>query len=207
MSDPRPALEVCIKGWMRCRRSASFHQYNFHQYKKAFGSTRLVLLTTTLDMWQLVQILSASQLWFSDGNSIETIRGGRGISSRLIVDGQGFLDVTEVHIPGALALDANGATLWLKRHGRSGDTPECPYLGSSSSPLSLSLGVDNDGTFDLNFAQLPGCMAGWMIILRKTCLHVQTDSEQLVIALRSRHRVASSLCLPFLLGMPPSLAT
>ncbi|OTA04156.1 hypothetical protein A9Z42_0046930 [Trichoderma parareesei] len=107
-------------------------------------------------MWQLVQILSASQLWFSDGNSIETIRGGRGISSRLIVDGQGFLDVTEVHTPGAMALDANGATLWLKRHGRSGDTPECPSLGSSSFPLSLSLGADNDGTFDLDFAQLPG---------------------------------------------------
>ncbi|UKZ78236.1 hypothetical protein TrVFT333_005972 [Trichoderma virens FT-333] len=66
-------------------------------------------------MWHLARILVASRLWFSDGNPVEALRGGNGVSSRLIVDDQGFLDVTEMRSLESVTLDANGATLWLKR--------------------------------------------------------------------------------------------
>ena len=48
-------------------------------------------------MWQFQSIENPSDaaLWFSDGEPLEVPRGGKGVSSRLIVEGQGFLDVTD----------------------------------------------------------------------------------------------------------------
>ncbi|ALN80861.1 hypothetical protein [Lysobacter antibioticus] len=48
-------------------------------------------------MWQFQTIRNPSEalLWFSDGLPIDSWRGGQGVSSRLIVDGEGFLDVTD----------------------------------------------------------------------------------------------------------------
>lgn len=48
-------------------------------------------------MWQFQSIEnpSGASLWFSDGEPLEVPRGGKGVSSRLIVEGQGFLDVTD----------------------------------------------------------------------------------------------------------------
>ncbi|WP_421551390.1 hypothetical protein [Pseudomonas yamanorum] len=48
-------------------------------------------------MWQFQSIEnpSGAALWFSDGEPLEVPRGGKGVSSRLIVEGQGFLDVTD----------------------------------------------------------------------------------------------------------------
>ncbi|KAL7941984.1 Phospholipase/Carboxylesterase domain-containing protein [Trichoderma barbatum] len=106
-------------------------------------------------MWHLVQILIASRLWFSDGNPIEASRGGHGVSSRLIVDGQGFLDVTEIRSLESVALDANGATLWLKRHEGASDRFACPSLQNSSYPLHLSLRVDDGGNFNLTLVNIP----------------------------------------------------
>ncbi|PKK46320.1 hypothetical protein CI102_9796 [Trichoderma harzianum] len=106
-------------------------------------------------MWHLVRILAASQLWFSDGNPIAAQRGGHGVSSRLIVDGQGFLDVTEMRSLDSMILDANGATLWLKRHERYGSRFACPSLQNSLYPLKLSLRIDDGGNFNLSTVDIP----------------------------------------------------
>ncbi|RFU80929.1 hypothetical protein TARUN_1275 [Trichoderma arundinaceum] len=105
-------------------------------------------------MWHLVRILAASQIWFSDGNPIEAARGGHGVSSRLILDRQGFLDITEVRSPESVALDANGAILWLKR--REVDSYfGCPSLQNSQYLLNLSLRVDGGGGFTLGLVKVP----------------------------------------------------
>lgn len=120
----------------------------------------VVLFVTSFDMWHLVQILAVSQLWFSDGNPIAAQRGGHGVSSRLMVDGQGFLDVTEIRSLDSMVLDANGATLWLKRHERYTSRFACPSLQNSPYPLSLSLRIDDDGNFNLSIVDIPSIMTG-----------------------------------------------
>lgn len=113
-------------------------------------------------MWHLVRILAASRLWFSDGDPLEATRGGQGISSRLIVDRHGFLDITEVHSSKSMALDANGATLWVKRREIDGDFI-CPSLQNRSYPMNLSLQVDDDGgSFTLSLIQVPDIIPGWL---------------------------------------------
>ncbi|KAL7905926.1 Phospholipase/Carboxylesterase domain-containing protein [Trichoderma velutinum] len=109
-------------------------------------------------MWHLVRILAASRIWFSDGNPIAAQRGGHGVSSRLIVDGQGFLDVTELHSLDSVILDANGATLWLKRHESYSSRFACPSLLNSPYPLSLSLQMDDGGHFNLSIVNIPSIM-------------------------------------------------
>ncbi|KAM0255937.1 hypothetical protein ACHAQJ_005338 [Trichoderma viride] len=109
-------------------------------------------------MWNLVRILAASRLWFSDGDPIAATRGGQGISSRLIVDRLGFLDITEVRSSESTALDANGATLWLKRHETASHLA-CPSPQNSSYPLSLSLRIDDDGSFALSLVKVPDIIA------------------------------------------------
>lgn len=110
-------------------------------------------------MWHLVQILVASRLWFSDGRPIEATRGGLGVASRLIVDHQGFLDITEVRSSESAAIDANGATLWLKRRRTSSDFA-CPSLQDGLHPLNLSLRVDDDGSFTLSLVKMPEIITG-----------------------------------------------
>lgn len=48
-------------------------------------------------MWQIQQVDNPTQasIWFSDGLPVDALRGGSGSSSRLIVAGQGFLDITD----------------------------------------------------------------------------------------------------------------
>jgi hypothetical protein len=87
-------------------------------------------------MWCLGEVQSSSQLWFSDGNPIADTRGGYGVSSRLIVDQQGFLDLTEIDVPNVTALDANGLSLWL-------------IQDSEPHWLNLSLAIVGDGGFNL----------------------------------------------------------
>lgn len=143
-------------------------------------------------MWHLVRILAASRLWFSDGDALETARGGHGISSRLIVDRHGFLDITEVHSSKSMALDANGATLWLKRR-EVDDGFTCPSLQSSSYPLNLSLRVGDDGaSFTLGLVKVPDIITGLLIshilsiaIWLYTCM-LTSSCEQLVIIFRGK---------------------
>lgn len=48
-------------------------------------------------MWQIQQLMNptGAAVWCSDGLPLDTLRGGSGSSSRIIVAGQGFLDVTD----------------------------------------------------------------------------------------------------------------
>lgn len=144
-------------------------------------------------MWHLVRILAASRLWFSDGNPLEATRGSQGTSSRLIVDRHGFLDITEVHSANAMALDANGATLWLKRRGVDGSFT-CPSLQNGSHLLNLSLQIGNDGgSFTLGLIQVPDIITGLLIpriLSIDRCLHMHVYNiaycEQLVIVFRRK---------------------
>lgn len=84
-------------------------------------------------MWRLVEITCASQFCFSDGNLPNATRGDNNESYRLIVNDQGFLDLTEVTILNAI--DANGSVL--------------TYPASSSTLADLSLYIKDDGAFQL----------------------------------------------------------
>lgn len=48
-------------------------------------------------MWKITTIRNPTslQLWFSDGGNIDAPRGGYGVTNRLIVEKQGFIDITE----------------------------------------------------------------------------------------------------------------
>ncbi|KAK5988848.1 hypothetical protein PT974_10344 [Cladobotryum mycophilum] len=105
-------------------------------------------------MWHLREVLLGYQLWFSDGLPIDAIRGGHGVSSRLIVDRKGFLDVTEVRSAEAVAINANGETLWMKKLDKN-NHPACPSLENSSYPLNLSLEDGLNGGFKLSLTKLP----------------------------------------------------
>ncbi|UNI15742.1 hypothetical protein JDV02_002248 [Purpureocillium takamizusanense] len=104
-------------------------------------------------MWQLVSILCNVQLWFSDGHAINKVRGGQNVSSRLIVDSGGFLDLTEFRSGPGLAIDANGAVLSLRL--QTGAPASCPELDHVVPWVNLTLDVHDGGMFDLSFHELP----------------------------------------------------
>lgn len=103
-------------------------------------------------MWSLVKVDSSYNLWFSDGKPINTTRGRPGVSSRLIVDQQGFLDLTEQDFAGQTILDANGSKLIVF----NGNEP--------SPPLKLSLEILGDGTFILSLITTSQIIGTGMVI-------------------------------------------
>lgn len=50
------------------------------------------------NMWTIASIDSPFTLWCSNGRPIDEVRGGSGESSRIIVDQQGFLDITQLNV-------------------------------------------------------------------------------------------------------------
>ncbi|KAL5640018.1 hypothetical protein ACGC1H_007351 [Rhizoctonia solani] len=52
-------------------------------------------------MWNLysIQGSAGSQLKFDDGKDLYDSRGGPGMSSRLIIEGQGFIDISDIQLP------------------------------------------------------------------------------------------------------------
>lgn len=98
-------------------------------------------------MWQLVDIdnKAAAKLWFSDGRNISATRGGRSVSSRLIVENQGFIDFTNLYTaPDDTGLvDLNGKAV-------------C-YSGEQPVQIALDLPGDSSFSFSLNaFAPISG---------------------------------------------------
>ena len=94
-------------------------------------------------MWKfsLIHNILGLQLWFSDTEPLDSIRGGNGVSSRLIVDTQGFIDFTELHLPLATILDMNGALVHAS-------IPSTVDLDDSSHPwVNITLTIPGDGTF------------------------------------------------------------
>lgn len=99
-------------------------------------------------MWCLTSVESSFRLWFSDGQPINSPRGVSNVSSRLIFDTQGFLDLTELTIPRCTILDANGSklvlpTLWS-------------YVLSGPLPpvIKLALKIEGNGSFELTLATI-----------------------------------------------------
>ncbi|KAL9045470.1 MAG: hypothetical protein Q9214_001487 [Letrouitia sp. 1 TL-2023] len=98
-------------------------------------------------MWRLLRAISSFQLWFSDGEPINSTRGISNTSSRLIVDTQGFLDLTDLNSLKFTALDANGLLLLV--HGPPFNTPS----SQSSYLAELFLTIVEDGGFQLSVTQ------------------------------------------------------
>jgi hypothetical protein len=91
-------------------------------------------------MWKLSNS-SGPQLWFSDAAPLDSIRGGHGVSSRLIIDTQGFIDFTELHLPSAIILDLNGNLV-------QSSIPSTIDLDDGSHPwANITLTIPGDGTF------------------------------------------------------------
>ncbi|KAH8424948.1 uncharacterized protein LDX57_002694 [Aspergillus melleus] len=91
-------------------------------------------------MWRIAEWESKHRLWFSDGEPIDAVRPidnfetRAGLSSRLIVDKLGFLDLTEIPSAPTVALDANGSVV------------ESALIGSrdTNQPMDLSIQINKD---------------------------------------------------------------
>ena len=97
-------------------------------------------------MWCLTSVESSFRLWFSDGKPIDFPRGISNVSSRLIVDTQGFLDLTELPIPGYTILDANGSKLVVPTLWSGLLTGPLPPV------IKLALKIEGNGSFELTLA-------------------------------------------------------
>jgi hypothetical protein len=97
-------------------------------------------------MWKLslIHSSSGSQLWFSDAEPLDSIRGGNGVSSRLIIDTQGFIDFTELQLTPPTILDMNGALVHSSILGTiDSDDGSRPWV-------AITLTIPGDGTFVAN---------------------------------------------------------
>ena len=100
-------------------------------------------------MWFLNRVDSSSDLWFSDGGPIKAIRGHYGESSRLIVDRQGFLDLTEISGLETTILDANGSVFYLSPNPERNVSVDS-FKNRIDELIGLSLVVGEDGSFTLS---------------------------------------------------------
>jgi hypothetical protein len=98
-------------------------------------------------MWRLAENDGKFQLWFSDGKPINALRGGHGVSSRLIVEGQGFLDLTEIKITEMTMLDANNSVLWPYPTPEYWFFPGNPSNGKTAPWLELAVEIVEDCCF------------------------------------------------------------
>ena len=101
-------------------------------------------------MWLLRYVPADFHLWFSDGKDIHALRGLPGSdSSRLIVNGVGFLDLTEVSGQAVPILDANDSLLYF--HQPSGMTQ--PGTENKAYALSLDISLQDPDTFTLSLLE------------------------------------------------------
>ncbi|KAI1650894.1 uncharacterized protein F4817DRAFT_212704 [Daldinia loculata] len=101
-------------------------------------------------MWRITETHSDFHLWFSDGKPVDSIRGGNLASSRLVIDKNGFLDLTEITLPDMRLLNANDSIIVVKTDQDSPPT-------GNNTPLwfELSLRIDGDGGFELSIVKSP----------------------------------------------------
>ena len=83
--------------------------------------------------WKVEIVGDPPRLWFSDGSSVTDVRGGSDLSSRLIVDGQGFLDITDLRVP------PNTISIYLNGQEIS--------AGSDELWITIGLGFSGKGLF------------------------------------------------------------
>lgn len=150
-------------------------------------------------MWCLadVHVLpSQTKLWFSDGKPVDAIRGGFGVSSRLIVEGQGFLDLTVVQVIGKEWIDANGSTLW-PQDGPEHEFPFNPSHSHDSPWLLLFLSIES-GSFAISMIAIPAKHSRKGItasILRSACSG--SFERRFLYSLANRVRKAQAVAYNF----------
>lgn len=96
--------------------------------------------------WAITNIANINEfdVWVSDGNPVLNVtRGGPNTSTRLIVQTQGFLDVTMISANGATVVDLNGARFVVDSVDISSDN-ESP---SPNSVLPFNLTLLGNGSF------------------------------------------------------------
>lgn len=113
-----------------------------------WSSRLLVRQPLLLSMWYLASVKSSFKLWFSDGMPIDDVRGGRGVSCRLIVDQKGFLDLTEYPPTSGAVLDANGLSL---RPPAGLASPRC-WNSNRLQCIPLGLEIRENGHFRISAA-------------------------------------------------------
>ncbi|KAI9035945.1 uncharacterized protein KD926_002610 [Aspergillus affinis] len=91
-------------------------------------------------MWRIAEWERKHRLWFSDGEPIDALRPidnfetRAGLSSRLIVDKLGFLDLTEIPSATTVALDANGSVI-----------ESAPNINpDTKQPMDLAIQINKD---------------------------------------------------------------
>ncbi|KAK3323759.1 hypothetical protein B0T19DRAFT_486077 [Cercophora scortea] len=102
-------------------------------------------------LWRILIAQSGAKLWFSDGQPIDDPRSGAGASSRLIVDGQGFLDLTGVPSAAEPILEANGLLLWVSPTSAGVSAPK-HVEAETAAPLpflDLFLQIADNNSFTL----------------------------------------------------------
>lgn len=122
-------------------------------------------------MWRLLRVISSFQLWFSDGKPINSTRGISETSSRLIVDTQGFLDLTHVNYLKFTALDANGLLLLVHNPPFNASTGQSPHLAE------LFLTIVENGGFQLSLVQPTVAKLGTFSLSTKAC-EVMLSAEE-----------------------------
>ena len=101
-------------------------------------------------MWLLRYVPADFHLWFSDGKDVHALRGlPDSDSSRLIVNGVGFLDLTEVSGQTVPILDANGSFLFFRQS--SGVT--LSKTENNAHILSLDISLHEPNTFTLSLVE------------------------------------------------------
>ncbi|KAK3688259.1 hypothetical protein B0T22DRAFT_148908 [Podospora appendiculata] len=101
-------------------------------------------------LWRILIVQSSAKLWFSDGQPVDDPRSGAGTSSRLIADGQGFLDLTGVPSAAEPILDANGLFLWISPTPAGASAPK--HVEPETAPLpflDLFLQIADNNSFTL----------------------------------------------------------
>ena len=99
-------------------------------------------------MWCLTDINTSFEHWFSDGKPFKALRGQKNESSRLIVDQQGFLDITQITSSNLTLIDANGLILW-PRTDPEHNASVGPSETARSLMVQLSLTIELNGSFTL----------------------------------------------------------
>ena len=127
-------------------------------------------------MWLLRYVPADFHLWFSDGRDVHALRGLPGSdSSRLIVNGVGFLDLTEVSGQAVPMLDANDSLLFLRQS--SGVAPS--KTENEAHILSLDISLQEPDTFTLSLVEPETSAPGMNFVV----LHNLYTTEYVQIAI------------------------
>lgn len=142
-SGPEKKPSTYVRSTGQCRLSYNFG--NCANKLTALPSQIRSLMTTPRSLLWMIEKVHNPQgfkLWFNDGQQVtDVVRGGPNLSYRLMVETQGFLDISTAVVLGSLP--KNDQTLFLDLNDEllmvSGPTLEQPIL--------IALSISGNGTF------------------------------------------------------------